>query len=428
MQTRQRLTLPEAGAAVSLSRLAGIVGVSVRSLHDLFSVSSERLRRQLRLRGDPFSLASRTVRTGGIAGIVRLAQTVELEIAPKCFNPERPDWHSDFLLLASVAKLGRIYRREHVTASLSPSNANVVSLMGAVFLYEFERLIRVPIREYRRSTWRSPIFEGEPEYAEIWDARPEGYLQSGPVFSATNDFMGTIVEAATYLGNTSADRGLGQRLIRLASAFPNPVSGRTHNRVPGRHARWQYLYDLAVAVTSGFGLHFGPSGALLAPGFVLNTERSWEDLLAITLTAQGSALRAQVKPPSRLGVRHPGGGAFLTYPDIVLRPPGFGESIVVDAKYKGTASKPIDRISADDLYQALAFLTAQGCNTAILVFPWVGPPSDSAPGDLIQFDEVYVDCRRVVGVSVTTDGISGRRGLAKFGNRFGRSLLEIAAR
>ena len=87
-----------------------------------------------------------------------------------------------------------------------------------------------------------------------------------------------------------------------------------------------------------------PSGALLAPGFALNTERGWEDLLALALTAQGSDLRARVKPPSRLGVRHPRGRDAICYPDVVLNPPFFGESIVVDAKNKGNRHKaPLKR-------------------------------------------------------------------------------------
>ena len=184
---------------------------------------------------------------------------------PKCFDPDRPDWHEDFLLIASVTKLGRIFRREQVSTSLRADGRNTLSLLAAVFLDEFERLSRVPIREYRRSTWTNPNLEGELDYTEVWEARPDGFLQTGPILSANNEFMAVIVEAASYLGHASADRGTGQRLLRLASTFPNTVRGRTRDRVPGRYARWQYLYDLASAVTSVSGCNLDPAARCLHP-------------------------------------------------------------------------------------------------------------------------------------------------------------------
>ena len=116
------------------------------------------------------------------------------------------------------------------------------------------------------------------------------------------------------------------------------------------------------------------------------------------------------------------------YPDVVLNPPSFGEPIVVDAKYKGTATKRIERVSADDLYEALAFLTAQRSSTAILVYPGGGvSPTEAATGTLIPFDEIRVGSCRVVGASVTTGGIGATNGPAEFGHRLGQGLLEVAA-
>ena len=412
---------------MSLSSIEEMTGLPASSIQPIFVEISERLRRELRLRDQPFTVAGGSVRASGVAGVIRLAPWVEIEVVPKCFYPESSDWHDDFLLMAAVTKLGRIFRREQVSASLRSEHRDVLTLLAAVFLDDFERLSRVPIREYRRSSWVDPNLDGELDYAEVWAPRPEGFLQVSPILSADNQFMEVIGEAALYLGGMSADRGIGQRLRSLAAAFPNVVRARTRERVPGRYARWQDLYDLAIAVREGLGMQLGPNGGLRAPGFVLNTERGWEDLLTLAFTSQGSSLGARVKPPGRLGTRYPGSRDVLTYPDVVLNPPSFKEPIVVDAKYKGTATRPVEGIAAADLYEALAFLRAQRSRVAILIYPGGSPSSvEVEPGTLVPFDEVSIGSRRIIGARVSTGGVGRTRGLAEFGRRLGQCILEVA--
>ena len=404
-----------------------MIGLPVSSLQRLLVENSRRLRRELRLRSEPFTVTEENVRTTGVAGVVRLGPEVEIEIVPKCFDPDGPDWHDDFLIVAAATRLGRIFRREQVTATVRSPHGDVLSLLAAIFLEELEGLIHVPIREYKHSSWIDPNLDGDLDYAEVWEVRPEGFIQIGPSLSTNNEFMGLIGESASYLAEASADRAIGQRLRRLVSGFPSAVRGRTRDRVPGRYARWQRLYSLAIDVRSGLGIKLGPSGALRVPGFILNTERGWEDLLALALTSQGNYLQASVKPATRIGIRHPGSRYVLTYPDIVLTPPSFHEPIIVDAKYKGTSAEPVQSISSDDLYEALAFLTAQRTNTAILIYPVCDlSSSDREPGTLTPFDEVTISPHRIVGATVNTSGIGRTRGLADFGRRLGQDILEVA--
>lgn len=426
MVNRQRPTLIEGGEAVSLSSIQQMIGLPVGSIQPLFVESSRRLRRELRLRSEPFTVTEGVVRTIGVAGVVRLAPKVEIEIVPKCFDPGGPKWHDDFIIVAAATRLGRIFRREQVTATVRSPHSDVLSLLAAIFLEELEGLIHVPIREYRHSSWIDPNLDGDLDYTEIWEARPEGFIQIGPTLSVNNEFMGVIGESASYLADASADRAVGQHLRCLVSKFPSTVRGRIRDRVPGRYARWQRLYNLAIDVRSGLGFRLGPSGALRVPGFVLNTERGWEDLLALALTSQGNYLRAMVKPASRIGVRHPGSQDVFTYPDIVLTPPSFNQPVIVDAKYKGTSSQPVQRISSDDLYEALAFLMAQGSNIAILVYPVCDLPStDLGPGTLRPFDEVMINSYRIVGAAVNTSGIGRAHGLQEFGRRLGQGILDV---
>ena len=434
MPSNLRPTLHEGGATTPLSRMEETTGVEVGRVRHLIEERSARVRTEFSLRADPFAFEGSAVATRGVAGILRLAPDFELEIVPKCFAPDNPDWRDDFLTMATVTRLGRIFRKERVSASRRTRHADLLSLLAAIFLDEFERLIRVPIRDYRPISWTDLDIDGELDYGEIWEPRSGGFPQTGSRLSADNSFMGAISEAAAYLGTVSIDRGVGQRLQRLASLFRNPARGRARARVPGRHARWQDLYSLAHDVLAGHGMELAPEGALRAPGFLLNTERCWEDLIALALVTRGGQLRAQVKPRLTLGTRYLGNGAVegrrvSATPDVVLNPPLPAGAIVIDAKYKGSSLNPTKTIDRDDLFEALGFLTAAGSNVAILIYPGgdrlVG---STETGAVTIFDEVVIGSRRVIGATVSTRGIGRADGLAAFGRMLGQSLLDIASR
>ena len=167
----RRPSIPEGGNAVPLAAIEAEIGVPVQFLESLFMETSERLRHELRLRDNPFTLANEAVSANGIAGVIRLGAGVEIEIVPKCFHKDNPYWHDDFLLMAVVTRLGRLFIRERVSASLRVEHRDVLTLLAAVFLEDFERLIRVPIREYRKSSWVSPAVDGELDYSEVWTGR-----------------------------------------------------------------------------------------------------------------------------------------------------------------------------------------------------------------------------------------------------------------
>ena len=421
-----RPALFEGGLGEPISGLGEAVGLPGDALRHLLLRSSGRLRRELRLREEPFAFTRDVVSANGIAGIIRLGPRVEIEVIPKCFGPLNTDWRNDFLVMAAVTKLGRILRREQVAGGIRTEHRDVLSLLAAAFLGEFERLSRVPIRQYVRSSWTDFNVDGELDYSEFWQSHPDGSFQYGVRLSVDNQFMGVISEAASYLGIVSADKGVGQRLRRLGASFHGTVSTRIETRVPGRYGRWQQLYDLALAVRTGFGMQLSSDNSLKVPGFVLNSERGWEDLLAIGLKALGGDLRARVKPASVLGTRFPRMRKVMTYPDLVLNPPSAEGPIVVDAKYKGTADSPVRQISADDLYEALAFLEAQQSHVAVLVYPGGDSLSSLSAGTLVPFDEVIVGMRRVIGATVSTNGVGQTRGLEKFGRQLGHDILKYA--
>ena len=428
MVAKKRITIPEGGSALSLEPLEDSFSLPVGQIKARLIETSGRLRRELRLRDEPFTISDDTVSANGLAGIVRLAPGVEIEVVPKCLLAVDANWHDDFLLMATVTKLGRTFPKERVSAGLSLEHRDVLTLLAAVFLESLQTLNHVPIREYRKVSRIEPHLDAELDYSEAWAVRPEGYPQTGPMLSTDNPYLAVIGTAAAYLADTTADTGIGHRLRRIVASYPTVVHDRIRSRVPGRFARWQDLYDLAIAVREGLGMRLGAEGVVPSPGFVLNTERGWEDLLTLALTAQGGELQARAKPASKLGTRAAGKRDVFTYPDLVLNPLSYSGPIVVDAKYKGTATKPIESIGNDDLYEVLAFLSAQNSNLAVLLYPGSQSTSDHAgPGDALMFDEVTVGTSRVIGVRVSTVGIGRRNGFSEFGHRLGQELLRLAS-
>lgn len=427
MPTKPGAALSENSAPIPIAALATAFGTSADNLRRLLRERSDRLRQEFRLGEDPLAIDHAGVQARGVAGVVRLAPGMEMEIAPKCLDGQDPSWREDFLVLAVITRLGRVLGRERVAASLREQNRDVATLLAAAFLDEFERLSRIPIREYQRSAWVEASLDGELDCAEVWEPRPEGFAQVGPRFTSLNSYMTTIAHAGALLASATTDRGVGERLRQPFRAFPNVTIASRKRRVPGRYARWQHLYDLALAVLDGFGLQLRPDGLLQGPGFMLNTERGWEDLISFAMTAQGSQLRARLKPPSTLGTRRRGAQAVLTYPDIVLHPASSAEPIVVDAKYKGSAVTPLRQVSSGDLYEALAFLESQHASVAILIYPGTrGDSTSTTCGALSIFDEVVSGGRTVIGATVDVHGIGARHGLIHFGRRLTQDILEIA--
>ena len=422
MSNSRHITLSEGGEALPLSLISEQTGITVQTLRQLLVARSDRLRRELRPNGEPFTLSDHSIRVNWIAGLIRLTPDVNLEIVPKCFDATNPDWHDDFLLFAAVTRLGRLFLRENIAAGIHAKHSDVLNLLSATFLDYFERLSRVPIREYRRSFWTDSNLDGELDYSEIWEVRPEGFRQGGLSLSADNPYMGLISSVAMRLGEASTDLGIGQRLRRLASSFSSVTPERVPNRVPGRYSRWQELYDLAIAVEAGLGMQIRSDGALRAPSFVLNTVRGWEHLLQLAFATHGRDLRAKIQSRVALGTRHPRMNPVYTTPDFVLNPPALGELVVVDAKYKGTISDPVKSIDSNDVYEMMAFLSAARSRIGILLYPGVGP---CEAGTLTPFDKISIGSFWIIGANVVTDGIGQVNGLSRFGRTLSDCLLEM---
>ena len=80
--------------------------------------------------------------------------------------------------------------------------------------------------------------------------------------------------------------------------------------------------------------------------------------------------------------------------------------MLFDAKYKGHIEKGQLRISEADIYEALAFSKATGCNRVVLAYP-VPPYEDPDPvGSCIIFEKVVSGSVNIVGVQIESRKIS----------------------
>ncbi|HEX8050266.1 MAG TPA: hypothetical protein VF504_02255, partial [Solirubrobacterales bacterium] len=90
--------------------IPGLVAAGMTSTEAVaaLSRSSARLRRSLRLpEGEgPVLIDGESVKFAGIAGVVRLAPSVELDIAPKFLGFSHPAWREDLLAVSNYTRRG----------------------------------------------------------------------------------------------------------------------------------------------------------------------------------------------------------------------------------------------------------------------------------------------------------------------------------
>ena len=102
------------------------------------------------------------------------------------------------------------------------------------------------------------------------------------------------------------------------------------------------------------------------------------------------------------------------YPDCVIELDGTRPRMLLDAKYKGHVEKGQLRISEADIYEALAFSKATGCNLVALAYP--AQPSDAPQpvGTCTVFEKAVVDAVQIVGIQIESRLISRAGALRLF--------------
>lgn len=88
--------------------------------------------------------------------------------------------------------------------------------------------------------------------------------------------------------------------------------------------------------------------------------------------------------------------------------------MLLDAKYKGHVEKGQLRISEADIYEALAFSKATGCNLVALAYPALQGDAPQPVGTCTVFEKAVVDAVQIVGIQIESRLISKTGSLRVF--------------
>lgn len=430
--TRTRLSLVEYGAPVDLSRsIADAIGVDRTKANSLLIEAGKRAASSLRLNYNPISVDAKGTRTIDFAGLIRLAPSVELEVAPKFLglNDTDAEWREDFFFLSTLSRHGRLLASDRLSASGGmPRDLSTLVARSITDMYEARK--RRPLRSYRRVRESDFFIDGDPDPVDLLFPTPDGFEQDLIRFDQRNGWNADILAAAKELLSEVREPSLVSSLVRLIETL-SPQGGLSHHQrpIPARHRMWRPLHELSVDVLNGLGMNY-KQGNAKAPGYLVATWRVWEDLLSLVLRLGFGRSVVVAQKAFSLGTRTRGNMGVTrllsVFPDFVIEPDGDRPRMILDAKYKGHVEKNGQtRISEADIYESLAFSRATSCNLVVLVYPAL-PTDELQPiGACIVFEKIQVGLVYILGIQIETRGISKAGALNKFASSLANFLSSV---
>jgi 5-methylcytosine-specific restriction enzyme subunit McrC len=433
--SRARFALTEYGAAVDLCKSISLAaGIDRARAGQLLVDAGNRIGSTLGLQANPITIDSRGVRAAGFAGLIRLGPSLELEIAPKFLGEVEKEgaWREDFFYLATLSRHGRLLESERLTASGgAPKDLSTLVARALTGMYATRK--RRPLRSYRRVVEADFFINGDFDPVELFFPGPDGFEQEIVRFDRQNQWNGAIQAAAAALLPEISDPSAAGGLVRLIEDLSPQVWRRSPNRkrIPARHGNWKPLHDLALDVLNGLGVNY-KQGSAHAPGYVVSTWQVWEDLL--TIGARLGFGKEAVSPQKGFVLGSRGKSAddgkftpLSVFPDCVIENRGSRPRVLLDAKYKGHVEKGTTRISEADIYEALAFARAAGCEVVILAYPVLSICPQVTVGSCSGFEQIKVGSIKVIGVQIEARGIATSGALQLFAATMADHLTKIIA-
>jgi hypothetical protein len=266
--------------------------------------------------------------------------------------------------------------------------------------------------------------DGEIDPEALVMPNADGYEQEIITYDRQNRFNAAIHAAAVSLVPEVSDTPTRRQLARVAELLAPQGRYRRRSAVslPSRARRWESLYELALDVLNGFGLHYEP-GKYAAPGFVLNTWRVWEDLMTVGVRIGMGSTMTVAQRPFVLGYHYDTDKRPVRVtPDVAVLQHDLPPIALIDAKYKGRFEEPEHRITESDLYEGLAFARATECGLVILVYPATMQTENREVGSSGLFSRIVIGPTTILGVEVQALGISQIGGLRRFARNLAASV------
>jgi hypothetical protein len=406
-------------------------GVDRNKASTLLTDAGNRAASSLGLSYNLISLETNGARAIDFAGLIRLAPSLELEVAPKFLGLDDADgsWREDFFFLSTLSRHGRLLASDRLSSSGgAPRDLSTLVARAITGMYEDRK--RRPLRTYRRVREADFFLDGDPDPIDLVFPSPDGFEQELIRFDRRNGWNADIVASARELLPEVSDPSAARSLVRLIEDL-SPQSTPTGRRkpIPPRHKDWRALHELSVDVLGGLGLTY-KSGRANAPGYVVATWRVWEDLLTVALRLGFGRSSTAAQRGFLLGSRTRVGTnvarKLSVFPDCVIEISG-APTVLIDAKYKGHIERGRLRISESDIYESLAFARATACNHIVLAYPALPTALVSSVGTCVAFERVQIDEVQIVGMQIECRGISKAGALREFSRNLAEGVLNAFA-
>ena len=396
-----KLTLVEYGNGIEIAE----------DIRPLIDRANKVIGQALRVKRSALVITDGKLRALGIAGTIRLAKNLELEIVPKMLDDQgKGDWKESLFLLAALSKYGNIITSEHIHSSTAYKDS-LYEIAGRVLAREYSFHRRKPIRQYRREKFADFSIEGEINFDLVFERNPDGIPQERVSFDKINPYNATIQAAMRivlpYVKETPIRETLNRAIQELghqSGCLPKRL------KVPARNREWAETYNLAFDIVTGMGSSL-ENGEIMSPSFIVDTWRIWEWLITIAFRV-GLGNRLRVIPQATIpwGEKKANGKSsrVSVFPDVAIY--SFTNTtepiFLVDAKYKTLSdATEIDRA---DLYEAFAFCHATGAKKLFLAYPTIAE-DEIESGSIVsvlcyEIEDVTISAIRVAFGSITKQG------------------------
>lgn len=421
-----RIELIEYGAGIELKHLE-IHCDSSQELNDSIAAANKRICRKLGLQKNPLVISDGRLRVCGIAGMVRLTKSIEIEVVPKFLSHvKNTSWKETLYLLSVLSKHGGILTNERILSSTSYI-ASLYDIAGRILAQEFQKNRRKPIRKYRKDSFCDFSIDGDIDFTSVLERNDDGIKQSRIRFDIYNEYNAVISKAMkTVIPYTSDNqaRNVLQSAIGMFGKQAEPV--REKMRVPVRNKEWEDAYALSYDIINGLANSFD-AGKILAPGFVVSTWQLWEWLITTGLSLANVPGTVKPQTPVKWGNKKVGSQSYSVnvYPDVEILDANSHQVLyLVDAKYKVLTNQATGEANRDDIYEAFAFCSATNTNTLFLAYPGDSGSANSA-GNVTQQSFYEIGSKKIFVVTVDFGTISTRGGLFAFGHNLNLGLNTI---
>ena len=419
--------LVEYDTGVSLDHLISY-GIQMTDLLKSVESANDRVSNTLKINRNVLSISDGKVKATGVAGVIRLATNIELEIIPKFISSKSSvEWRATLYLLSALSKHGSVMINERIKSTSTYSDS-LYDMAGRMLAEEYLQNKRKPIRKYRKEKYVDYGIDGEVDFESYFDMNPNGFHQSQIRFDKQNQYNATIQKAMRIVEPyVSDDRA--RNIMRTAIIDFGKQNARvtSKQKLSSRDKEWSRAYDLSYDIIQGLGTSFA-DGDFYAPGFIANTWQMWEWLVTTAITIGSNNKKVISQKPVVWGTKKTNNKEYSVnvFPDVTVYN---NEDLSVpvylaDAKYKMIVNEATGEVERADIYEAFAFCNSLSVKNIFLIYPResnLGEPS----GSVELRSTYYVSDVKIYIIQVAFGTIEERGGIHKFSQNLVKGIEHI---